>query len=373
MKSLPDRLQAENSLLRPFAVPQQGIWGREHDEQPDDTRSPFQRDLDRISKATAFRRLKGKTQVFVTGDGDHYRTRLTHTFEVARVSRSIARTLGLNEDLCECIALTHDLGHPPFGHAGEEAIDAAMRVHGLRFEHNLQSHRIVTLLEQRPRKPYPGLNLNREVLQGMLKHVTPHDHPSHQTSLPEGAGHTLEAQVVNVSDEIAYTSHDCDDGLREGLFSEQDVSATQLGSAALHHSIAGSTDLQGALTHLLVTDLYRESETRLAASDVRTFEDVLRQTTPLIGFSAEMRRQLNELRAFLWKHMYLHPKVASRVDEGKATVLELCERLHARPGQKVLELQQQTRSTLEVAVKDYVAGMTDWFAVETLSALRTAA
>ncbi|HLD71473.1 MAG TPA: dNTP triphosphohydrolase, partial [Candidatus Peribacteraceae bacterium] len=178
MKDLKERLAAANSLLAPYAVPHQGLLGRVHKEADDETRFPFQRDRDRIIHTQAFRRLKGKTQVFVTGDTnfgtDHYRTRLTHTLEVAILSRDMARTLGLNEDLAESVALAHDLGHPPFGHAGEEALDHWMHDYDLHFEHNAQSLRLATILEQHSSQ-WQGLNLNREILEGLQKHRTPHD------------------------------------------------------------------------------------------------------------------------------------------------------------------------------------------------------
>ena len=231
MQPLKDRLAAANTLLAPYAVPHEGVLGRTYPEAPDGTRFPFQRDRDRIIHTQAFRRLKGKTQVFVAGThgstqlttSDHVRTRLTHTMEVAQISRDIARTMGLNEDLAEAVALSHDLGHPPFGHAGEEALDRWMKKHGGSFEHNIQSHRVVTVLAEHSTQ-FPGLNLHQEILEGILKHRTPHDGGivsgemvsgewSHSRSHDLTTHHSpsLEAQIVNLSDEIAYTGHDCED------------------------------------------------------------------------------------------------------------------------------------------------------------------
>lgn len=366
MEPLSSRMARADTQLAAYAVPHEGMLGRERAIADDATRFPFQRDRDRIIHATAFRRLKGKTQVFVTGDGDHYRTRLTHTIEVAHIARDIARTLGLNEDLCECIALAHDLGHPPFGHGGEAALDGWMRVQGERFEHNRQSHRIVTVLE-RHRGEERGLNLNREVLEGILKHESPHDRPD--TRLPEGAGHTLEAQVVNLSDEIAYTCHDCDDGLREGLFSLADIRGTALGARAAADPQAPAA-LRGSLIELLLADLYAETERRLAENGPQTPQDVRRLAFPLVAFSGDMRRFLDELRGFLWRHMYLHPRVVARVDEGKAVVSALCGHFQAHPNDKIADLMRETGSSAAVAVKDYVAGMTDAFAQSIARELR---
>ncbi|MBI3618819.1 dNTP triphosphohydrolase [Candidatus Peregrinibacteria bacterium] len=238
-----------NALLAPYAVPYEGRLGRVTLEPEDRTRFPFQRDRDRIIHTQAFRRLQGKTQVFVAGEGDHYRTRLTHTMEVAQIGRDLARALSLNEDLTECIALAHDLGHPPFAHAGEESLDAWMRGHGLSFEHNEQSLRLVTLLEEHASR-IPGLNLNREVLEGLEKH----------SKHLEGRSHTLEAQVVNMADEIAYTGHDCDDGLRAGFFSIEDISSLALAKKAMDLIAPRGTALRGGIIHLLVTDLLEHTQ-----------------------------------------------------------------------------------------------------------------
>ncbi|MBI3331842.1 dNTP triphosphohydrolase [Candidatus Peregrinibacteria bacterium] len=394
MKSLSDRLKAANSILAAYAVPHHGQLGRVSEEPSDDTRFSFQRDRDRIIHTQAFRRLKGKTQVFVAGEGDHYRTRLTHTMEVAQIGRDIARTLGLNEDLTEAIALAHDLGHPPFGHAGEDALNRWMREHASRFEHNEQSLRIVMLLEEHS-SLYRGLNLNREILEGLQKHRpslnelrptgrSAHDLPAivrlrrttagsptptqslaSNVSPPESPrGLSLEAQIVNIADEIAYTSHDAEDGLRAGLFSLEEITRTALGKKALEKSRPRGTSLRGALIHLLVTDLYEISGEMLRRKNIRTLADVYAAETPLIAFSPARQKDLDTLRDFLWKHMYLHPSVLGASERGKKILWDLCEGFFARPTEKILELQKQTASTLPEAVKDYVAGMTDDFATE---------
>ena len=354
MTPLADRLAAQHSLLSPLAVPLIGRLGRAYPDGEDDTRGPFQRARDRIFHSQAFRRLLGKTQLFVAGEGDHYRTRLTHTLEVAQIARDIARTLLLNEDLAECIALTHDLGHPPFGHSGEEAIHAWLQQHGMEFEHNQQSHRIVTILEQHSTH-YPGLNLNLEVLTGILKHTRP---------AVDGRtlNHTLEAQVVNMADEIAYMSADCDDGLRAGLFSQKDLATTVVGKRAVDKAKQKGSQIRGAILDQLVDDLYAASTAAIAQSGVSTLEDVENCPETLIRLSSAMRGELDELRRFTWENVITHPLVRSKVQPGQRLVAALCEALYRHPTDKVQSLMARTGSSLEEAVKDWVAGMTDDFA-----------
>jgi len=358
MQSLADRIVQANSLLASYAIPHGGLKGRMHEEPEDDTRFPFQRDRDRIIHTQSFRRLKGKTQVFVAGHGDHVRTRLTHTMEVVQISRDIARTLGLNEDLTECIALAHDLGHPPFGHAGEATLDAWMQKFGLHFEHNEQSHRIVTVLEDHS-SLYQGLNLNQEILEGLRKRSTPHDVPGEEV-LPV----SLEAQVVNIADEIAYTGHDCEDGRRAKLFTPDELLNTSLARRAQDQAQPRGTSMRGAIIHILVHDLYGATEEALVSQRINTVEDVYRETTPLVQFSAALRKELDELRSFLSDNMYFHPQVLAKSEHGQEVVRGLCERYHSSPPEKVQELQQKTDGALEEAIKDYVAGMTDQYAME---------
>jgi len=343
--------------LSPLAVPHSGMLERVGKEPEDATRNPFQRDRDRIIHTQAFRRLQGKTQVFVAGEGDHYRTRLTHTMEVAQISRDIARTLSLNEDLAECIALAHDLGHPPFGHRGEDALHQWMTAHGLSFEHNAQSVRIVTLLEQH--SPLAaGLNLNREVVEGLQKHREALRKPP--SVFPRAL--TLEAQVVNAADEIAYLGHDCDDGLRAGLFSLTDASAVPLVQRANERRSKRGTQLRGAVIHLLVSDVYEETARRLRDNGIKSLEDVYASLLPIVSFSPGMEEDVGLLRDFLWMHMYDHPRVVQAGAEGQEIIRTLCNRFLEEPSEKVLELRRVTASALPEAVKDYVAGMTDGFA-----------
>jgi dGTPase len=356
MKTLDEQPRATNALAS-YAVPLEGSLGRANKEPPDATRNPFQRDRDRIIHTQAFRRLQGKTQVFVAGEGDHYRTRLTHTMEVAQISRDIARTFRLNEDLTECVALAHDLGHPPFGHAGEHALDQWARRRGMEFEHNEQSLRIVTVLEEHA-SSFRGLNLNREVLEGLEKHRTPYDGR-------DRAGEralSLEAQVVNLADEIAYTGHDSDDGIHAGLFTLSTLRGLRLPDRAAALATPRGTSLRGALIHLLVTDLYEQTKRSLAEARVKTLDDVYATHETLVRFSDAMRADIRELRSFLEKALYLAPSVKAAHNAGEEIVSRLCEAYAANPPEKILLLQRKLTSSLDEAVKDYVAGMTDSFA-----------
>lgn len=317
--------------LAAHATPVEGLRGRPVHEDEDGIRSAFQRDRARIIHCQAFRRLAGKTQVFVAGEGDHYRTRLTHTMEVAQITRDLARALGLNEDLAECVALAHDVGHTPFGHAGQDALDAWMRGHGGRFEHNVQSHRIVTVLEMRKRG-INGLNLTRDVSDGLLKHGV--------------APLSLEARLANVCDEIAYTAHDCDDGLRAGFFTLEELRTIPLAADA-----ADEAERRGGLA------------VRSTIIDVLA-RDLLAGATPEgIDLSPEMRARLRPLREFLWTRMYNHPHVLERTARGQRAIRSLCDTLLGSPPPPVVSLRERTNSSLHEAVKDYVAGMTDAFAL----------
>ena len=365
MKPLSDRITQANSLLAPYAVPHGTHLGREHPEEEDDTRFPFQRDRDRIIHTLAFRRLKHKTQVFVAGKGDHYRTRLTHTMEVAQISRDMARTLGLNEDLAECIALAHDLGHPPFAHAGEEALHKEMARHNLRFEHNLQSLRLVTELEERSKK-YPGLNLNREVLEGLMKHQTIFD-PIHDHALKRAP--TLEAEIVNLADEIAYTAHDTDDGLRAEVLSLDAMRHIPLFAEALERTSEKKTEVRGSIIHLLVMDVYEETEKRLKGEQITSLDAVYAAGGELVAFSEEMTMKLQALREFLWQHFYQSPAVLEHSKKGQETIRTLFRAYEKSPPEKVLALQKRMGSSVEEAIKDYIAGMTDGFALENMRGL----
>jgi dGTPase len=373
--------------------------GRLIDESASPTRSPFQRDRDRIIHAAAFRRLKHKTQVFVQHEGDHYRTRLTHSLEVAQIARSIARTLRLDEDLAEALALAHDLGHPPFGHAGEEALDLCMQPFG-GFDHNEQTFRVLTLLERR----YPtfdGLNLSWETLEGIVKHNGPltglgASAKAQARAVPrtiaefsarwdlELAGFaSLEAQVAAVSDDIAYNNHDIDDGLRAGLFTLEDLADVPLAGpivAAVRRDfprIDRDRVMHETVRRMIgemVEDVVAETRRRIAALGVRDAADVRRAGQALAAFSEPMRANDIGLKRFLFKHMYRHPRVTAMTDEAKPVVARLFDRHLADPGL----LPADWRVGLDGAgldgpnapgtarvVADYIAGMTDNFAFDT--------
>ncbi len=285
---------------------------------------------------------------------------------MAHLSRNIARTLGLNEDLAEAIALAHDLGHTPFGHAGEDAMNECMGKYGSLFEHNHQSLRIVQLLEERSKK-YAGLNLSYEILEGLMKHRSPHD-ISHDVDCPRSP--SLEAQVVNFADEIAYTAHDTDDGLRAGVFTLSDVEKTKLGNMASISALASEAELRGAIVEILVTDLYTETERRLKAEKIRTLRDVYASDTELVGFSVSTVRMIGELRKFLWNRLYKSPSVLRQAMGGKRIIHALFDAYMQSPPAKVKALRKKYGGTLEEAVKDYIAGMTDTYAMEMKERIR---
>ncbi len=357
------------------------------------TRTAFQRDRDRVVHSTAFRRLEYKTQVFVFHEGDHYRTRLTHSLEVAQIARSIARALRLNEDLAEALALAHDLGHPPFGHAGEEALAQAMAAFG-GFDHNAQTLRIVTKLEQRYAE-FDGLNLTWETLEGIAKHNGPLTGGDGANSLPEaiadyGTKHDLEldswpsaeAQVAALADDIAYNNHDIDDGLRAGLFEVQDLLALPLVGptfAELERRYPGlerqrlvNEAIRRLIDHM-VNDLLAESRRRLAAAKPSDVEALRRLGRPVVAFSAEMRENDRAVRAFLKEHMYRHFRVNRMTSKARRLVAELSRLLLEEPECLPTEWRRLAgpagSPVTARLVTDYVAGMTDRFALDEHSRL----
>ncbi len=362
-KSLEEK---EEKFLAPYAVKSGKSRGRHHKDVPDNERLAFQRDKDRIVHCKAFRRLDEKTQVFMAGSGDHYRTRLTHTLEVAQISRDLARRLGLNEDLAESIALAHDLGHPPFGHGGEEALSNVMKPFGLYFEHNEQSRRVVEKLE----KLYPnfdGLNLTFEVLEGMIKHQTAFDQAGKEF---EVFSH-LEAQIVNIGDEIAYTNHDMDDGIRSGI-----ITVKQLRKFALwkqgeeivgkHYGKKLDEDILvsrvvSAITSLMIDDLCRQTEKNLKKFKIGSLKDVAKHKGILASFSLEMLAMIKELRKFLYDNFYMHPDVYGFVLQGERMIKKLFEFYLKNPKEFPRKKFLEQEDDLVVEVKDYIAGMTDGF------------
>jgi dGTPase len=346
--------------------------GRETDEEPPRSRSQFQRDRDRIIHSTAFRRLEYKTQVFVNHEGDLFRTRLTHSLEVAQIARSVARTLRVNEDLVEAVSLAHDLGHTPFGHAGQDALNACMQPYG-GFEHNLQSLRVVDVLEERY-GAFDGLNLCFETREGILKHCSP-ENARHLGALGERfllrRQATLEAQIANVADEIAYNNHDIDDGLRSGL-----IESAQLEEVPLYgrHRAAVLACMPGIgarrvihetvrrIIDTLVSDLVDESERRIAAAAPAGIDDV-RAAPPLVAFSADQRAQADTLKSFLHRNLYRHPEVLRMTTKAGRIVRELFAAFQAEP--RLLPAEHCARVEVEGprAIADYIAGMTDRFAI----------
>ena len=360
--------------LAPFACDPAKSRGRRHSEQGAPTRTEFQRDRDRIVHSTAFRRLVYKTQVFLNHEGDLFRTRMTHSLEVAQLGRSIARSLRLNEDLVEAVALAHDLGHTPFGHAGQDALDECMRPDG-GFEHNLQSLRVVDRLEER----YPafdGLNLTFETREGILKHCSHANARRLELAEPGGVGQrflqrrqpSLEAQLCNLADEIAYNAHDIDDGVRSGLITLEQLEEVGLFHQHARETLADFPALQGrrllyeSIRRMLSAQVYDVIDAtaaaiaRLGPASV----DEVRASEPMVGFSDAMRERSGALKSFLMRNLYRHPQVTETTVRAKRVVRELFEAYRADPTQ--MQAGFAARADTARAVADYIAGMTDRFA-----------
>ena len=349
--------------------------GRRHPEAPAPTRNDFQRDRDRIVHSTAFRRLVYKTQVFLNHEGDLFRTRLTHSIEVAQLARSIARPLALNEDLVEAIALAHDLGHTPFGHAGQDALNDCMGEHG-GFEHNLQSLRVVDALEER----YPdfdGLNLCFETREGILKHCSRANAEALERQEPGGVGRRfldrtqpgLEAQLCNLADEIAYNAHDIDDGVRSGLITIEQVAQVPLFGRYYEETLREFPQLQGrrplyeAIRRMLSALVYDVIEaTRARLADVRPADaDQVRAAAPLVCFSSAARAESAELKSFLFRNLYRHPRVTATTAQAQEVVRDLFACYLDRPSE--MQAGFTARTDMHRAVADYIAGMTDRYAL----------
>ena len=367
-------------ILMPYACDPRHSRGRRFAEQPAPTRSEFQRDRDRIVHSSAFRRLVYKTQVFLNHEGDLFRTRLTHSLEVAQLARSIARTLGLEEDLVEAIALAHDLGHTPFGHAGQDALNVCMQAHG-GFEHNLQSLRVVDVLEQR----YPdhdGLNLSFETREGILKHCSRRDAERIEAREPGGVGRrfldrtrpALEAQLCNLADEIAYNAHDIDDGVRSGLLTLEQLGAVPLfvryreAALAEHPSLARPASRQRLLyetiRRMLSAQVYDVIDaTRLALAEHHPSDaDAVRQAPLLLCFSAGMREESSQLKHFLLTQLYRHPQVMQTTTRARQVVSDLFAAYRSDPAQLPEGTLVGGRDPMRT-IADYIAGMTDRFAL----------
>jgi dGTPase len=377
-----------------FACDPDRSRGRLFDEPPSKTRSPFRRDCDRVIHSTAFRRLKYKTQVFVFHEGDHYRTRLTHSLEVAQIARALARQLGLDEDLTETLALAHDLGHPPFGHAGERALDACLKAHG-GFDHNAQTLRVVTSLEHR----YPefdGLNLTWESLEGIVKHNGPLTERSglatgryRDRGIPVGISEynrkydlelwsfaSLEAQVAAIADDIAYDAHDIDDGLRAGLFTVDDLKVMPLTAAMIaeidRRYPALDRDRRGAelvreLISYLIGAVVSEARSGLLVAKPQSVDDVRSHGEVLIAFPAGVAQAEAEIKSFLKIRMYRHERVMRVMGEAEQILFNLFARYQSHPGDLPAEWLPPDGGDTETErarrIGNFIAGMTDRFAL----------
>lgn len=368
-------------MLAAYACNPEQSQGRLYPEPPPSGRNAFQRDKDRIIHCNAFRRLEYKTQVFVNHEGDLFRTRLTHSIEVAQIARAIARRLGLHEDLIEAIALAHDLGHTPFGHAGQEELNLCMRELAPEaggFEHNLQSLRIVDHIEERYAQ-FNGLNLCFETREGILKHCN----RRHAERLGEvglrflnGTQPSLEAQVANLADEIAYNNHDIDDGLRSGLITLEQLLEVQV--FAEHHELVLQqypqlqaptmrkrliAEIIRRMIHTFVVDLSETTLANLAQHQPQSVDEV-RQCPRLAAFSPDMRAQADELKRFLRQNLYYHDRVLRMTHKARRIVRELFEAFIAEPGLLAAEHRREDFNEQARAIADYVAGMTDRFAIK---------
>ena len=364
--------QQEQKILAPYAMKSRDSLGRQYPEPEHFYRMVFQRDRDRIIHSTAFRRLEYKTQVFVNHEGDHYRTRLTHTIEVTQIARTIARALNLNEDLTEAVALAHDLGHTPFGHSGEETLRQLMKNHG-GFEHNQHGLRVVDLLEHRY-PDFPGLNLSWELRESMIKHHTAYDRPVVPAGFRPEWQHLLEAQVVDAADSIAYDNHDLDDGLRSHLIDEADIKKIELWRLAEDNlkkegSIDDRTIFRSqviiALINLEVTDLINQTLKMLEKYNIKTVQEVRQSSGVVVTFSPEMAVKKKELQLFLLEKFYRHHKVVRMAKRAGRFVEELFNAYLEDQSQLPPRHQKWAEQVgLHQAVCDYIAGMTDRYAQE---------
>lgn len=360
----------EDMALAPYALRSKDSKGRQHPGHEPGYRTVFQRDRDRILHTTAFRRLEYKTQVFINHEGDYYRTRLTHSLEVAQLGRSIATALGANEVLVEAICLAHDLGHPPFGHSGEVTLNRLMKDHG-GFDHNKQSFRIVTELEKRF-PDFSGLNLTWEVREGIVKHETEYDISDASDFNPDLRGH-LEAQISNVADELAYTAHDLDDGLRSAMITPQMLESFALWEILVNSIGWSGVDLDDLSRHQLIrrmigveiTDVVQSTSQRIKTARVRTPKGLQKLDHNVIGYSEDMTRRNRELKDFLYANLYRHHRVVRMAVKAERILTELfnayCDTPEMLPNQ--FRALIETRG-LERTVCDYLAGMTDRYAIE---------
>jgi dGTPase len=362
--------EIEDKILAPYGIHSKNSKGRLYADHEPDYRTKFQRDRDRIIHTSAFRRLEYKTQVFINYEGDHYRTRLTHTLEVAQIGRTIARALGVNEDLVEAICLAHDLGHSPFGHSGETTLNRLMTNFG-GFDHNKQSFRIVTELEKRY-LDFSGLNLTWEVLEGIVKHESEYDIADAKDFDPDLRGH-MEAQIANVADELAYTAHDLDDGLRSGLISPEMLSGIELWEILCEVGNYHSGNLDDLTRHIMIrnligmeiSDVLDTAEKIIRDRTIRSVEQVQRLNYNIVVFSEEMSRKNRKLKDFLYENLYRNFRVQRMAVKADRILSELFglfqEQSSILPKHVQIKAQEMP---VERVICDYIAGMTDRYAVD---------
>lgn len=372
MLTRKDIEKRETDILAPYAMHSKDTKGRAYPEEEPKYRSRYQRDRDRIIHSTAFRRLEYKTQVFVNHEGDYYRTRLTHTMEVSQIARSIARTMRLNEDLVEAIALSHDIGHPPFGHAGEESLGMLMKDNG-GFDHNLQGLRVVEELEER----YPefsGLNLTWEVREGINKHTTMFDKARKLKEFNPDFSPTMETQVVDVADEIAYDNHDIDDGLTSGLLEEKSLHELKLWRDAELFVQKKGADLPDKirkyqiirrLIDTQIEDLLFTSEKNIKSNNIKDMTDIRKHKKRLVEFSKDLQKKRKELRIFLMANLYKNFKVMRMSDKARRFITGLFKVYLEKPEQLPPSDQKKIKRIGRYRVVcDYIAGMTDRYALD---------
>lgn len=363
--------EIEAAYLAPYALKSSETRGRVHDEHESSSRTAFQRDRDRIIHTTAFRRLEYKTQVFVFFEGDHYRTRLTHTIEVAQIGRSLARGLGVNEDLTEAICLAHDLGHSPFGHAGEHILNKLMKDHG-GFNHNTQSYRVVTKLEERY-ADFLGLNLTYETREGMIKHETDYDQSDATGYAPEKRA-SLEAQLANMADESAYNAHDLDDGLRAKMFSLEELEELEIWKE-LHERIGWKKgepfteirrhELIRELVGWSITDIVATTAAKIEKYQLDTPEKIQLHSENIANYSAELQPKIKQLKAFLFQKMYRHYRLVRMQDRAERFISDLFAAYIKEPHMLPPKTQEQLQHrSVHRVVTDYIAGMTDRYALD---------
>ncbi|CAN5458302.1 deoxyguanosinetriphosphate triphosphohydrolase [soil metagenome] len=374
MLTRKDLEQREDQWLASYAMRSSQSRGRAYPEQEHTYRTAYQRDRDRVIHTTAFRRLEYKTQVFVYSEGDHYRNRLTHSIEVGQIGRTLARALGCNEDLIEAISLAHDLGHPPFGHVGEATLNTLMREHG-GYDHQRQTYRILTQLEERYPE-HPGLNLTYEVLEGVVKHDTDYDVVDASDYAPAERG-TLECQLSNLADEIAYNTSDLDDGLRSGILNPSSVGELAIARKVLDTLGASSNaDLSDTLTRhsfirrlvkLEVGDTIAATQQNIEQAGVQTLVDLRNLAHNVAGYSEEMQKFNTELKSYLFKNFYRHYRVVRMATKAERLLSDLFLAYIQQPLQLPPDTQQRAQSQpegLHRAVCDYIAGMTDRYAIQ---------